>query len=163
MKKFTYLVILLFSITMIGCGDIGVFTPTVENPNKNWQLELKADFFQALTTTPLGQPFTWSVDASNPNQKVLYVRNVITTDSKTEMKPYSMVINNGKAIEITYRDESPVGTTSVGSQKNTEMRHYFNILTTGSGTGSSIPVTIKYVFTNPNLGINRNEIKTLTF
>jgi len=74
-----------------------------------------------------------------------------------------LVVNGGKSIELTYRDESPQGTTSLGTQSITEMRHYFVIRNMGKGTGANIPVTIKYVFPNPNLGVNRNEIKTLTF
>jgi len=163
MKKYTYLAILLFSVTLAGCGDINVFTPKVESPNANWIMEHKIDFFQPLTTAPLGNPFTWSVDVSNPNEKLLYIRNVITTDSKTEMKPSAVVTNSGKAIEITYTDESPAGSISVGSVKNTEMKHYFTIYQTGKGTGLDIPVTIRYVFPNTSLGSNRNESKTLTF
>lgn len=162
MKKYAYLTILLCSMAIASCGDINVYTPAVENPNQDWQLEHKIDFFQALTTTPSGTPFTYTTENSN-GEKLLFIKNVIITDSKTEMKPYTLVTNGGKNIELTYRDESPAGSTSLGAQKNTEMRHYFVIRQTGKGTGANIPVTIKYVFSNPNLGINRNESKTITF
>lgn len=162
MKKFTYLSILLFTLTMVSCSDPNVLVPSVTSPDQNWMLEQKIDFFQALTTNPTTEAFTKTIENSN-GESVLYVRNIITTDSKCEMRPTSMVTNNGKNIELIYRDESPIGTLSLGSQKNTEMRHYFVIRNMGKGTGANIPVTIKYVFPNPNLGVNRNEIKTLTF
>lgn len=160
MKKFTYLSILLFTLTMVSCSDTNVLVPSVTSGNQDWMLEQKIDLFQAIDNSPT--LFSKTIENTN-GESVLFVRNVITSDSRCEMRPTSIVTNNGKNIELTYRDESPIGTLSLGSQKNTEMRHYFVIKTMGKGTGANIPVTIKYVFPNPNLGVNRNEIKTLTF
>jgi hypothetical protein len=162
MKKYAYTAVLLFSLALTGCSDTNVFTPTVENPNVNWQLEHKVDFFQTYTTNPIPESFTKTFVTEN-GETLLYIRNVITTDSKTSMKPSAIVTNNGKSIELTYRDESPTGTTSLGAQNSTEMRHYFFIRTMGKGSGSNIQVTTKYLFPNPNLGVNRNESRTLTF
>ncbi len=160
MKKFNYFLVLLSSFFIISCGDINVLTPEVEPENRNWQLEHYIDFFQALTTDPVGSRFVYTY---NPTSKELTIVNTIESDSKAEMKPYSAVTNAGKSIELTYRDESPTGSVSVNSRKNTKMTHRFTVQQVGKGTGAAIPVAIKYIFPNPALGSNVNEAKTISF
>ena len=67
MKNFSYLIILLFSITLASCGDINEFTPTVENPNANWKLSWFTSNSPIPYTSTQDYPkvFKWSIDKTN--------------------------------------------------------------------------------------------------
>lgn len=162
MKKFTYLSILLFTLTMVSCTDTNVLVPTVTSGNQDWQLESKYSVEDPRTTVISRDTILKTTYSENGDQ-ILFVTHYINTDSKCEMKPYPMIVNNGKSIELTYRDESPIGSVSLGSQKTTIMRHYFYIKTKGAGTGINIPVIIRTVYPNPNLGVNNTYTATLLF
>lgn len=154
MKKYTYICLLVSVLGFMGCDDTNVLTPSVTNPNKAWDLAHFFSIGQATTTAPFSSKITSSIDRTRGE---IVIKNIIVTDAKSEMRPTSTVLSKGSSIEIVYTDQSPIGTTPALFNKNVEMTHRYTINQEGSGTGAKIPVLVRYVYPDVNMGANRLE------
>lgn len=167
MKRILYFVMTLgLMVNLVGCSDMNVLNPvTPSNPNQSWILAHVIDFNQATTTAPVGARFTYKLEKNTNGNTELVVTNFISTNSNTEMKPYGSVFNNGKSIQLEYRDESPrlPGSPPATFNKDVQMTHRFTVNQQGGGTGAPIEVLVKYVYPDPNFGSSRIENRTIQF
>lgn len=159
MKRVIYFVLFVTSVFFLGCSDSNVLTPEIVNPNQDWELVQFADFYQATTTSPLGPKFTVTYDKVRGE---IVVKNIITSDAKSDLIPTSYVIERGKSIEIIYKDRSPLGTIPANFTKNYEMTHRFTVTKIGMGTGSKLQGLVRYIYPDPSMGVTKDERFSVT-
>lgn len=162
MKNFSYLIILLFSLTLVGCGDINEFTPTVQSPDANWKISYFTSFNPVYHTTNQDRPasFKWSRDISGNR---ITIKQVLNHDVRANTWSQEVkTTNNDSKIEITYTQTStiPSGGTVPAA---TTFEHFLDYSEVGRGTGASIPVKVRTVYNNPAIGSNTEDNYTITF
>lgn len=162
MKNFSYLVVLLLSMTLAGCGDIGEFTPRVENPDAEWKLTFTnsfSDYFTTRTDKPLA--FTYSIDETN---RRITVFQRVHNDARAILRPNVTVTDNGTVIDIAYVESSPGVISGAFVEGSTEFTHNFTYSQKGRGTGAKIMVRVRYEYPKPQLGSNAQDLpRYITF
>lgn len=161
MKKFTYLSILLFTLTMVSCSDTNVLVPSVTSPDQNWQL---SHFFSNQVDRDNGQEvpksLTYTLDES---KKELVLTHKFSFDSRAEFDiPTVLITNNGTKIEINYI-QTRTNSNIAAIKQPYISKHYFNYSQKGKGTGKNIDVIVRYTFTNPSISNNDVYPTTLLF
>jgi hypothetical protein len=162
MKNFSYLIVLLFSITLASCGDMNEFTPKVENPDVAWKLSYYTSFNPDYATSNITLPasFKWSRDIS---AKRIAIKQVLNHDVRANTWTQDVkTTNNDTKIEITYTQTGSI-TSLATVQASTTFEHFIDYSIAGKGSGAAIPVKVKIVYTNPALGFNTEENYTITF
>jgi uncharacterized lipoprotein YehR (DUF1307 family) len=154
MKNFSYLIILLFSITLVGCGDINEFTPTVQDPNAEWKLLYNKSSLTPITTpASLSEKFTYTINKSTNRITITHHfiddRRVWFTNQPKEVKLTNTTV--GPQIEITYHQESYSTNSSVVSDALFQWEHEFSFSQIGRGAGAKIPVLIRRTYKDVNL------------
>lgn len=162
MKNFSYLIILLFSISLTSCGDINEFTPKVENPDAEWKLSFANSFMDYFTTRndkPLA--FTYSIDETN---KRITIFHRVHNDARAILRPNVTVTDNGTVIDIVYVESSPALISGAFVEGSTEFTHNFTYSQKGRGTGARIMVRVRFEYPRPQLGANAQDLpRYLTF
>jgi hypothetical protein len=154
MKNLSYLIILLFAITLSSCGDINEFTPTVQAPNAEWKMSFVNTIAGSPTTTSQSVPekFDPKFDYTN---KTLTINHVFHDDTRAwfgnaaDVKVVPTV--TGPQIEITYTQITDV-TNSLPNQVSAfPWTHTFTFAEIGRGTTARIPVVIRRTYRNTSL------------
>lgn len=162
MKNFSYFVIFLFSLAIVGCGDINEFTPTVVSPDAEWKLVYTnsiSDYF----TTRLDKPvdFRYSIDETN---KKITIFQRVHNDARAILKPNITVTDNGTVIDIVYVESSPGVISGAFVEGSSEFTHNFTYSAKGRGTGAPVLVRVRYEYPKPALGSNSQDLpRYLTF
>jgi hypothetical protein len=84
----------------------------------------------------------------------IVIKSGFYTNLRSEMVPSYIIVNNGKDIEITYRDTSNLPAADPNFRKFWDMTHEIKIVKNGVGIGNKINVKRNLMFnpTNPMPG-----------
>ena len=154
MKNFSYLIILLFSITLASCGDINEFTPTVENPDAEWKLSHLTSPQGSPSTPASSFPESFKAKLSN-NNRTLTITHNFHDDSRAWFDPNPTVIPvntpTGLHIDIVYKQisNSPQSTPAV--LQNFPWTHTFNVSEVGRGKYAKFNVKVRRTYLNSTL------------
>lgn len=163
MKNFSYLIILLFSITLVGCGDINEFTPTVQAPDASWKLSYftSNSIIPYISTQSYPQNIKWSIDKAS---KMITIDQTIHVEKKASGWLQDVkTTNNDTRIEITYTQIDTVNTQVLGNYGALVFKHFINYSEIGRGNGASIPVKVRTVYRTPSVGSNTEDNYTISF
>lgn len=162
MKNFSYLIVLLFSITLASCGDMNEFTPKVVNPDADWKITFTNSFMTYFTTnTAKPQEFTPSINESNGSFSIFHR---VHNDARAELKPMVTITDNGTVIDIVYTESSPALISGAYTPGATEFTHNFTYAQKGRGTGGKIMVRVRFDYPKPQLGSNTQDLpRYITF
>ncbi len=162
MKNFSYLIVLLFSITLASCGDMNEFTPKVENPDADWKLTFTNSFMDYFTTrTEKPVAFTYSIDETN---RKIAIFHRVHNDARAILRPNVTITDNGTVIDIVYLESSPALISGAFVEGSSEFIHNFNYSQKGRGAGARIMVRVRYEYPKPQLGSNAQDLpRYITF
>jgi hypothetical protein len=159
MKKLTYLIAILATVFVVGCGNINTTVPEVKSPDAKFQfLKIYDDATQRLNTTE-PESFSATIDPKNPNR--LVIRNSFQTNAKSFMIGIASTTDLGSNINITYTDASATGTTPAVNDMSINYEHHFDITQKGRGTGKSFNVVLKYDYPNVAMGSRPTVLKKI--
>ncbi|MBL7789716.1 MAG: hypothetical protein JNL75_07830 [Chitinophagales bacterium] len=150
MKNFSYLVVLLLSMTLAGCGDIGEFTPRVENPDVEWKLSYFRSIFLARTneSSISNEKFDAYVDAAN--SQIVIVHNFLD-DQRAWFGNEPLEVNviqtaNGPEVEIVYQQITIDPSTSANQLGLFKWEIYLKYSQIGKGKYAKVPVKIRRTY-----------------
>ncbi len=162
MKNFSYLIILLFSITLASCGDINEFTPTVENPNANWKLSWFTSNSPIPYTSTQDYPKAFKGSIDKTNKQIIIDQTIHVEKKAAKWNLDVRTTNNDTKIEITYTQKDTVNTFVNTNLSALVYKHFINYSEIGRGTGESIPVKVRIIYTEA-IGTNSEDNYTITF
>jgi hypothetical protein len=154
MKNFSYLIILLFSITLASCGDINEFTPTVQVPDAEWKMSYVTSLPGSPTTTIASSPEKFQGIIDNTNRTIT-INHTFHDDSRAwfSSTPDVKLVNTvtGPQIEITYKQISSVPASLPNQLSSFPWSHTFNFTQAGRGSFVKIPVLIRRTYMDASL------------
>lgn len=154
MKNLSYLIILLFAITLSSCGDMNEFTPTVQAPDAEWKMSFVNTIPGSSNASTQGVPekFEPKFDYTN---RTLTINHTFHDDARAifDRNPVVNIVStvSGPQIEITYKqiDFIPLSTTNV--LVPFPFTHSFTFAEVGRGKTARIPVIVRRTYMHPSL------------